>query len=357
MKKVFLGLLLAGLTGLIFSCQKENALTLADELANEFALATDVTALGVEELPASVSRYVSNTQQPLEIEVAYYSNTLGYQVILENGQDLYFNSRGQCTEKGGGGHGGHGGGGHGDGDHGDGDHGDGDHNGGDGDGDHPNRCMFGDSLTTADLPQVALDYVAANYADATIAAVVVKPSGKFGVELSDGTVLLFDADGAFIEECTGQVDVDGHGDGDHNGGPGRSCLRGDTSSVDSLPQAALDYLATNNATDTIAVVIVKPNGWFAVGLTNGAVLIFDAEGAYIRDCEDRPGHGGPIHGGTDVAPDQLPQVILDYLAANHADATVERAVLTFSGKYFIRLSDGTKLVFDEDGNVLFDSGD
>lgn len=353
MRKVFLGLLLAGLTGFIFSCQKENVLTQANELASEFALATDVTALGVEELPASISRYVSNNQQPLEIEVAYHSHALGYQVILENGQDLYFNSRGDCTAKGGGGHGGHGGG-HGDGDHGDGDnHGDGHGDGG------SNRCLFGDSLVVSDLPQAALDYVAANYADLTITAAVVKPSGKFGVELSDGTVLLFDADGNFVEECTGHVDVDGHGDGHggNHGGPTRSCLRGDTSSVDSLPQAALDYLAANNAADTVAVVIAKPNGWFAVGLTNGSVLIFDADGAYVRDCEDRPGHGGPVHGGTDIAPDQLPQAILDYLAANHADATIERAVLTFSGKYFIRLSDGTKLIFDENGNVLFDSGD
>jgi hypothetical protein len=30
---------------------------------------------------------------------------------------------------------------------------------------------------------------------------------------------------------------------------------------------------------------------------------------------------------------------------------------TFGGEYFLRLSDCARLVFDENGNILFDSGD
>lgn len=350
MKRILIGLLVVGAMALYPSCQKDGLLTDAADLLTTLAAGTDDgTAVAVNDLPADIVTFVETKYAPLEISDAWMIADKGYTVVLEDGTEVYFDIHGKFV---------------GDSDK-DGWH-DGDHEA------HTSKCIEGDTVTTADLPQAAIDYVAANYPNASIATVVIKPNGHFGVELSDGTVLLFDTEGAFIKECgcDGQGGPHGggpgghhggghHGGGPHGGGPagpqGGACIHGDTISLDSLPAAIFDYVSANYGdTVTISVAVRKPHGFYAVALSNEEVLIFKDDGTFVKECD---GHeGGHHHGGTLITPDQLPQAALDYIAANYPDATIEKAVQTYHGKYFVELSGDIKIVFDEDGNVLYDSG-
>lgn len=155
-------------------------------------------------------------------------------------------------------------------------------------------CLGGDTVTVADLAQTAVDYIAANYPNATIQTVVSKFDGKaFAVELSDGTVLVFKADGTFVGTCPG-----GPGNGPGHPFDG-GCLGGDTLTVADLPQAAVDYVAATYPNATIQTVVSKFDGKaFAVELSDGTVLIFKADGTFVGTCPGGPGNGpGGGHSG------------------------------------------------------------
>lgn len=354
MKKLMLGILLVGLAGL-WACQKDllnnSTLGLMETIAND----TNSDPIGTTDLPNSIVTYVNDNYSPLEIEMVFMSGDNGYHVILEDGQELFFNMNGNFLGDGNGNHGneGHHGGGH----MGNDPHG----NGGQG-GDCTANCLAGDTLATSELPQVVLDYVAENYPDLDITVAVLKPSGKFGVELSDGVVLLFDEDGNFIKECTGEDGPHGgghHGNGPHGpgngGGETHLCTYGDTLAVTDLPQTAVDYITENYPGEDVVVVVAKPNGDFAAELSGGVVLIFDEDGTFEHECGNHGGHG-PGWGGTEITASELPASATAYIESNYPGETVNLAILTFHGKYFVELSNEVKIVFDADGNVLFDSG-
>ena len=334
MKNVIFGLLLAGTLGFVFSCKKDNSATQSDQLMAQIAAASDVEVLGAEDLPADITAYVEKNHSPLTVELAFRAPSLGYQVFLEDGQQLFFTENRDCMNGG---------------DRGRRRHGDPDH-------DRGHRCLAGDSIDVSTLLPAISDYVTANYAGETIASAVVKPSGKFGVALSNGVVLLFEADGTFIKECDGnpggEPGHDGPGDGHHGG---NHCLRGDSLDVTTLSAAIADYVTANYAGETITAASLKPNGWFAVELSGGKVLIFKEDGTFVRECGEHGGHGGGF-GGTEITIDELPAPALDYLNANYPGVTAEVIIKTFNGKYFVRLADHTKLLFDENGNMIFDSG-
>ncbi|GIV32227.1 MAG: hypothetical protein KatS3mg030_529 [Saprospiraceae bacterium] len=352
MKKILISAVLACMIGL-WACQRDllnTNLDLIDSIANDSA----ATTVGFSSLPSSIVNYVNANYYPLEIEWVYRSDNNGYEVVLEDGQELYFDLQGNFLGDQGDedhtseGHGHHGGGHHGSGQQGNG---------------CAANCIAGDTIATSDLPQAVIDYVAENYDSLTIAVAVVKPSGKFAVELSDGTVLLFNTDGSFIKVCSGDDDGHGHhGQGHHGGGhhhgPGHGtnhCTLGDTLSTADLPQAASDYIAQNYPNDTIVVVVGKANGDFAVELSSGTVLIFEADGTFEHECGNHGGHG-PGWGGTEITAAELPAAATAYIESNYPGETVVLAILTFHNKYFVKLSNNVKLLFDQDGNILFDSG-
>jgi hypothetical protein len=357
MKKVVIGILLASFVGL-WACQKDilndSTLGLLETIAND----TSSDPVGTTDLPNSIVSYVNENYSPLEIEMVFMSDDNGYHVILEDGQELFFNMNGDFLGDGneGQGNGGNHGGGH---------MGNGPHSNGNPGAGCAANCIAGDTLDTAELPQAVLDYVAENYAGLSINVAVLKPSGKFGVELSDGTVLLFDEDGSFIKVCEGDEGMHGgghHGMGNHGGnhGPGQGgetnmCTFGDTLTLADLPQSATDYVAENYPGESIEVVVAKPNGDFAVELSSGTVLIFDEDGTFEHECGNHGGHG-PGWGGTEITASELPAAAITYIESNYPGETVVLAILTFHEKYFVELSNEVKIIFDTDGNVIFDSG-
>jgi hypothetical protein len=346
MKNLIYGMLAMGIMALAFACQKDSAVT-ATDLINAIANSDSKQAVSVAELPTEVQDYVALSFTPLDIEAAWHVRGKGYEVELEDGQDLYFRDGGECmgTSRGGGG--------------------------------GVFRCMRGDTVDVSELPQAAADYIAANYPTLTIQTVVHKAHGDrtgYAVELSDGTILLFNSEGEFHHTCgdfPGGGDGDGHGghgghDGDHHGnqggdhgpnGPQGGCTAGDSIDVATLPTAVTDYITANYGGETIANAVVKPSGKFGVELSSGTVLLFAADGTFIKVCDGQP-DGGPHHHhcDTQVTIDDLPQAAQDYIAANYAGETVERGCQKNNGNYIVKLSNDVKILFDADGNMLFDSG-
>ncbi|MCU0347828.1 MAG: PepSY-like domain-containing protein [Saprospiraceae bacterium] len=350
MKNIIHGVLALSIMALAFACQKDNAITAtADtELISAIANASNKQAVTVAELPTDVQAYVALSFTPVEIEAAWRVQGKGYEVELEDGQDLYFRENGDCMGTG--------------------------RDGG------TFRCMRGDTVDVSELPQAAADYVTANYAGLSIQTVVFKTHHNhsgYAVELSDGTILLFDEAGAFVSLC-GEFPGDGdghgngghgdghgggHGDGHHNGGngpdgPHGGCAAGDSIGVADLPQAVTDYIAANYAGETVTLAVVKPSGKFGVELSSGTVLLFDAEGVFIKVCDGQP-DGGPHHHHCDsplTALTDLPQAAQDYIAANYAGETFDHGCAKNNGNFIVELSNDVKILFDADGNVLFDSG-
>lgn len=291
MKKLFWGLCITSLVGLFAACEKLNDLNIQENaLVSQIADASSKLTIATSELPTAIGEFIHENYAPLGVQAAYKVEGKGFEVGLDNDVFLYFNAGnsflGHFSGPGGpGGHGGPFG------------HGGPANNGG---------CLHGENVEVATLPSAIADYVAANAPDATITAAVVKPSGNYAVELSDGSILFFDAAGSYIAAC-----------GEWGGGPGgpvgpgcdslhmdhdslgwqTDCLTGDAVDVTALPPAIADSIAANAPEGiTIASAVVKPNGNYAVELSNGAVLIFDAEGNFEHPCGGPGGPGGG-HGG------------------------------------------------------------
>ncbi len=277
MKRILTGLLMAGMLALYPSCQKDDLLTDPTDLLSTLASATGGSAVGAGELPADITGYVETNYNPLEIVDAWQVADKGYVVVLEDGTEVYFDLDGKFagdSEK------------------------NGLHNGDDQA--HMAKCIEGNALDANDLPQAAIDYVADNHANASINRVVIKPNGHFGVELNDGTTLLFDTEGAHIKNCGCEGQGEAHDEGAHD------------------------------------------------------------NGMHNADSHDNGSHddqgGTHVDGGSILQPEQLPQAAQDYIANNYPDETVIKAVQTYHRKFFVHLSNDVKIVFDANGNVLYDSG-
>lgn len=316
MKKLIFAMLALGLAVLYFSCQKEEnpiVPTAQEEmLIGQIVAATKVDMVGIADLPSGISSYVKQNHAPFDIEAVYHAPNLGYEVMLENGLCLFFGTNGNHLNH-------------------DGMHGDmGNHHGGMGQG--FNHCMAGDTLDATDLPQAIINYINTNYSGNTVLIVVVKPSGKLGVELSGGSVLMFYPNGSFIHLCDAQGGGGNHGHGHGNmGGPGWHCD----------PGGMMGGQGHGNH-----------GGMGGQGHGNHGGM-----DGHHGNMGTQPDSNEPCWGGTGISIDNLPAAITDYVSANHPDATVVHAMQTFGGEYFLRLSDCARLVFDENGNILFDSGD
>ncbi|MCB0517736.1 MAG: PepSY-like domain-containing protein [Lewinellaceae bacterium] len=338
MKNFIFGVLALGIMAGFFACQKDNSLsTNATDEISQIASSTSKQSVTVAELPSAIPQYVDMAFTPVQIEAAWRVQGAGYEVELEDGQALYFRNNGDCLGR------------------------------GDEDRGGPGfRCMHGDSVDVATLPQGITDYVAANYSGETIVKAVAKPNGGFAVELSGGAILLFKADGTFFRECgDGPEPGGGHGGpGGHHGGhhgpghgpgPNGGCAVGDTIDIATLPAGVTDYVTANYNGETIVVAVVKPTGKFGVELSNGIVLLFKPDGTFIKECDGTP--QGPHHPhGELIDPANLPQAAQDYISTTYPGAVIAKAFKFDNGYYGVRLEDGTKLLFDGDGNIIFDSG-
>lgn len=193
-------------------------------------------------------------------------------------------------------------------------------------------------------PPAAIEtYVSDNYSDAMIEETWLTSTGEYIVLLEDDTVLVFNASEQFVIA----FNLDGY----------VSNFEDDFEEVDpaSLPQTILDYIASNHADEELDIAgINAEDGEYVIVFESGLVLIFDTDGNFVEqfteDDYDDYDYEEDLE-EVDVA--TLPQPILDYLASNHADATIEEAFIdSEEGEYIIILDSDIIVIFDLDGNFI-----
>jgi hypothetical protein len=204
-------------------------------------------------------------------------------------------------------------------------------------------------VKVGDLPVAILEFVAREFPDLTIDEAEEEDNGNFEVELSDGTELIFDADGTFLG-----VDDDSEENGDYDDS--------DIAVADLLP-AILEYIELNYPGIGIDEAELEHNEQYEVTLNDDTVLIFNTNGEFLGvgvdendqdgdgdyDWEEEDGHDD----GETIDPSQLPELALAYLAETYPDLTIVRAEIEDEGDYEVTLSNGLEVYFDSEGNFLY----
>ena len=220
------------------------------------------------------------------------------------------------------------------------------------DDDHDDDDEDFDEVPLDSLPQAIKDYVAANYAGATIEEAYQCPDNDHYIVFLDNDIALeFDGQGNFV----GVFEEDDDDDDDWEDGL-------EEIAADSLPQAIKDYLAANYAGIAIEEAAFDTvEELYYVLLENDLIIVFDKDGNFVEelnedDWEDDDDDGEDDEWEDDyeeVNPNDLPQAIKDYVATNYPNNTIVEAYFSEEdGEYYVVLDDDTCLIFDKDGNFV-----
>ncbi|MCJ7758076.1 MAG: PepSY-like domain-containing protein [Gillisia sp.] len=128
-----------------------------------------------------------------------------------------------------------------------------------------------------------------------------------------------------------------------------TALRADSSiKTATLPQTILDYISTNYPDITVKKSEIEDNGNYEVKLNNGAELIFDAEGAFLGVDDDGENNFDDTH----LNISELPQILLDFIATNYPNESIDEAELENNDNYEVELENEVILIFEADGNFM-----
>ncbi len=202
-----------------------------------------------------------------------------------------------------------------------------------------------------ELPAAALEVIEIEYFDTYIERAARVNDKGYEIELGNSDRLYCDGNGRMLSPR-------GHVRGrPHRPGP---CVPGRPIAVDSLPAVILEYVEANfdNATirrakvrgDRYIVLVTGPAGH------RKAIVVFALNGDVIESthvfhhCRDW---------GTPIDVEDLSGDIVDYITTNYPDAEIKKAVEARNGFIIVGIfvDGGRKIVvFDADGNFLFDRG-
>lgn len=130
--------------------------------------------------------------------------------------------------------------------------------------------MMTNAVLNVDYPALIDDYLADNFPNLSVDEVEKLTDGNFEVELSDGTTLIFDAMGQFIEEEEYEEDEDEDDEED------------DEEVVTEYPDAIDNYLNEFYPDAIISEVELNADGTYEVELEDGTELTFDEDGNFIE---------------------------------------------------------------------------
>ena len=203
-------------------------------------------------------------------------------------------------------------------------------------------------VRVGDLPVEILDFVAREYPELTINKAEEEDNGNFEVELSNGTELIFDANGSFL------------GIDDYSQENGEF----DDSEIakEDLLQVILDYIELNYPGVGIDEAELEHNNQYEVELNNDTILIFNMDGDFQGvgvdendqdndgnyDWEDENGNDD----GDSIDLAQLPEIALLYLQENYPNLTIVYAEIEGEGDFEVTMSNGLEVYFDAEGNFL-----
>lgn len=248
------------------SCNNEGTDPVLEEDASVAAVAAsviDTTAFGNAnmaawaeiadtDLPQEVLNYIADNYPDNTIHHAWVDDNGGYVVLLNNKTALRFDNTGAFVEAI-------------------------ENAGRKGDDNRPELT----EVDIANLPAAITDYISTNYADFTIEKAGTDADGKYHVKLTSGPVLIFDADGNFVEarEARGK----GGRDGDRKGDKGHADDRWTAMDIADLPAVITDYIASNYPDATIVKAGTDADGNYGVVLDSEIALIFDADGVFVEE--------------------------------------------------------------------------
>lgn len=221
--------------GFMTSCDKEEVLSATDETVEQIIVSSSKTTLEETEIPETITNFVSERFPNNWIEQVRLANGLGYEVWLDDYNELFFSTGGDFLREGA------------------------------PRGRHGRRGNFGEVIALEDLPAAITDYIAANYPDATVERARLGGRGYL-VGLDTGIALLFDTEGNFEGERTC---------GGGSGHEGRSIA------IEDLPTAITDYVAANHPDTAIERAKYYPDG-YKVKLEDGTRLAFDTDGNLLE---------------------------------------------------------------------------
>lgn len=198
------------------------------------------------------------------------------------------------------------------------------------------------------LPQTILDYISTNYNGQSIVEAELYPNG-YEVELQNGTKIEFDLNGNFVEISGSSL---GNTSNSDDNGEGED----EDINPSALPQKVLDYISSTYPGVTIVKAELGPTG-YETTLSNGVKLEFDLSGNFleISGHSDDDTSDSSNSNDVNINPNELPQVILDYIASNYASETIVKAELDSDG-FDVTLSNGIKLEFSPNGDFIEISG-
>ena len=313
------------LVGLCTACDNEDA---NPDILNEVAAEAETTeldsaafgssqmeewtVLAADDLPPAVVDYVSENYPSETITKAWLDENGGYVVLLRNRTALRFDNAGNHTET----------------------------------IEEAGRRKRRPELTaiaTEDLPEAISLYLADNYADFAIERAGTDAEGQYYVKLAEGPLVIFDAQGNFVEERSAQ---------DKKRRRKRRAHDEDWEAIptDSLPTAVLRYIAEHYPDNELVRAGTNREGQYGVVLDSAIALLFDADGHFIAARELGSHHSREW---TAIDSESLPQNVLDYIATNYPDATIMRAGTNAAGEYGVILNEPTlALLFAADGSFI-----
>ncbi len=223
-------------------------LTLASCSTLDFNMIEDIvsaakTEVAATELPDNALTVLNSDYFGTYIDKVLEADGLGFEVSLSDGFKVYFDKdgdqlNGEATKKGR----------------------KGKKHGGD-------KCH---SIDSTDLPETITTYISTNYPGVTIERAKLNHDGGYMVKVTGDLILIFDANGTFLEE--GQFM-------NHKGHHGTSVA------IENLPTTITGYITENYGDYAIEVAFLKGDKYL-VGVTNGTdkkMLIFDTEGNFIEE--------------------------------------------------------------------------
>lgn len=236
--KIFSLVIMATLIFSSCSSDNENDESGAEADLNLTAQRTD-SQINTAALPQAILDYISSNYPENTITEAEREDNNSYEVELNNGIELIFDQEGNFLGI-----------------------------------DDDDENDFGDKeISVGDLPAAIRDFISTYFPGTNIEEAEKENNGNFEIELSNDVEIIFDADGNFL----GRADDDDNDDIDD-----------EDIEISELPQAILDYIASNYPENTIIEAEIENDSTYEVTLNNGVELKFDAAGNFL-EAEDHNG--------------------------------------------------------------------
>lgn len=190
---------------------------------------------------------------------------------------------------------------------------------------------------TKQFPDAINYYIEQAYPQAVIISVELEDNEEYEVELSNGTKLIFNLEGQFIEE-----DLEEEQAAEENE---------EQLSFSQLPLPIQQYLNTHYPNQEIEEVELENDNIYEVELGNGTELYFDVNGNLLYIEID-----GEYEGDDDddaISLVQLPASIKQYITINYPNHLIVQAdYIDEEASYKVRISEDIELYFDQEGNLL-----